>query len=348
MTPSEILATVDRLTPSLQRAYLEQVRVVAGSVTLIEVERMLREHDEEGLVALLALGAMAAFIEASRAAFIAGASAEVASAVLPRGFGRFELDTHAPTVVNWLTSNAAAIRQEADGSVREAVRAAIEAQKVTPAAPASVAPASAVPRSAPPSPRQTALDLVGRVSPQTGKRTGGLLGLSGDHVKHVQRARQQLLSGDPEDMRKYLTRMRRDRRFDGIVKRAIEAAKPVSAADVDKITGRYAERLLATHSQMLAETEALEAFGAGRDAVHEQLIERGLDRSSITKTWRTRQDGEVRHTHRGMNGQEVPFDQPFRSPSGALLRYPGDTGLGAGWSEVARCRCSVIYKIGGR
>ena len=100
-----------------------------------------------------------------------------------------------------------------------------------------------------------------------------------------------------------------------------------------------------TYAEMLSKAEALESFGAGRDQVYEQLIAQGLDRDSVTKTWRDRGDKKVRHTHSVMGGQEVQKDQPFQSPTGALLRYPGDTSLGAGWSERANCRCSAIYKI---
>ena len=47
-----------------------------------------------------------------------------------------------------------------------------------------------------------------------------------------------------------------------------------------------------------------------------------------------------------MNGQVVQgLDTPFVSPSGAMLRYPGDTSMGAGADEVAGCRCDDDLRI---
>lgn len=44
-----------------------------------------------------------------------------------------------------------------------------------------------------------------------------------------------------------------------------------------------------------------------------------------------------RDTHMNMHGQEVPYDEPFHSPSGALLMYPGDNSAPA--EEVVNCQC---------
>ena len=85
------------------------------------------------------------------------------------------------------------------------------------------------------SPRQAALDLLGRVSAQTGSRSGGVIGLPGNYAQYVINAREQLLSGNPDEMRNYLQRKRRDRRFDSVVNRPINAGTPVARADVDKI-----------------------------------------------------------------------------------------------------------------
>ena len=44
-----------------------------------------------------------------------------------------------------------------------------------------------------------------------------------------------------------------------------------------------------------------------------------------------------RDTHMNMHGQEVPYDEPFYSPSGAALMYPGDNS--APPEEVINCQC---------
>lgn len=327
----------------MQQAYLAQVKLVVSAATVAEVERLIAEEDENGLAALLAMGAMAASLELIRSAYLAGAKFEIKAIAIPKDRGRFEFDARKPEPEQWLAAKTEAIRRDADLNVREAIRAVMGSRRQVVGTPAVQVEVGATPLTR--SPRQAALDLLGRVSAQTGARSGGVVGLPGNYAQFVINAREQLLGGNPDEMRKYLQRTRRDRRFDGIVNRAIAAGKPVAQADVDKIAGRYAERLMKTYAEMLSKAEALEAFGAGRDQVYEQLIAQGLDRDLVTKTWRDRRDKKVRHTHSVMGGQEVQKDQPFQSPNGALLRYPGDSSLGAGWSERAGCRCTAIYKI---
>lgn len=348
MSPAQIIQAIEGMEPAMQRAYLDQVKTVVSAATVAEVERLIAEEDEDGLVALLSLGALSVFLELARSVFIAGAKFEVKAIVIPRDLGRFEFDARAQVAEKWVSAKAEEIRANSAIDVRAAIREVMGRRSRVVGWPSAQPATAQVEVSATPmvrTPRQAALDLLGRMSAQTGSRSGGVIGLPGNYAQYVLNARSQLLGGNADEMRKYLQRKRRDRRFDGIVNRAIKAGTPVAQADVDKIAGRYADRLMKTYAEMLAKAEALESFGAGRDQVYEQLIAQGLDRDSVTKTWRDRGDKKVRHTHSVMGGQEVQKDQPFQSPTGALLRYPGDTSLGAGWSERANCRCSAIYKI---
>ncbi|WP_421547367.1 hypothetical protein [Pseudomonas sp. QD4] len=348
MTPAQIIQAIEGMEPAMQRAYLEQVKTVVGAATVAEVERLIADEDEDGLVALLSLGALSAFLELARSVFIAGAKFEVKAIVIPRDLGRFEFDVRQPAAERWVAAKAEEIRASAAVDVRSAIREVMGSRRRIVGWPASQPDVAQVEVSATPmvrTPRQSALDLLGRVSAQTGSRSGGVIGLPGNYAQYVLNARSQLLGGNPAEMRKYLQRTRRDRRFDGIVNRAIKAGTPVAQADVDKIAGRYADRLMKNYAEMRAKAEALESFGAGRDQVYEQLIAQGLDRDSVEKEWRDRRDNKVRHAHMILGGQVVQKDQPFQSPTGALLRYPGDSSLGAGWEDRANCRCTAIYRI---
>ena len=348
MTPAQIIQAIEGMEPAMQRAYLEQVKTVVGAATVAEVERLIAEDDEDGLVALLSLGALSVFLELARSVFIAGAKFEIKAISIPRDLGRFEFDARKPAAEQWVSAKAQEIRANATIDVRAAIREVMGSRSRVVGRPSTQPVAAQVEVSATPmvrTPRQAALDLLGRVSAQTGSRSGGVIGLPGNYAQYVLNARAQLLGGNPDEMRKYLQRKRRDRRFDGIVNRAIKAGAPVAQADVDKIAGRYADRLMKTHAEMLAKAEALESFGAGRDQVYEQLIAQGLDRDSVEKEWRDRRDNKVRHAHMVLGGQVVQKDQPFQSPTGALLRYPGDSSLGAGWEDRAGCRCTAIYRI---
>jgi hypothetical protein len=44
-------------------------------------------------------------------------------------------------------------------------------------------------------------------------------------------------------------------------------------------------------------------------------------------------------------GQGILFDEPFVSPSGDRLMFPGDRSLGASADETVQCRCRVEYRV---
>lgn len=193
-------------------------------------------------------------------------------------------------------------------------------------------------------PRQTALDVVGRISRVTGKREGGIIGLTASQERFVASARQELLSGDPAQLRNYLGRERRDKRFDAAVQKAIKAGRALDKATVDKIAGRYADRLLALRGEMLSRTETMMALGKSRDdAMNQAILSGKVDAMFVTKRWRSAGDNRVRHTHRALNDDEAGFYDSFASPSGARIRFPGDPD--APISETSGCRCTVEYKV---
>ena len=341
MNVAEVLQQVEALEPGLQKAYLDAISATVGAATVAEVERLLAADDENGLVELLSLGAMSLLIEAVRSAFITGARFEMVAIVLPRAdrtlIGRKEFDVTKAESSAWLTQRITQTRDTAADNVRDAIRSVLGSRRII----GGAQPNQQIVRTD----RQAALDLIGRVSAQTGQRTGGVIGLPGNFAQYVANARAQLLSGDSGQFKQYLTRVRRDRRFDGIVTRAISAGKAVATKDVDKIVGRYSERLLKTHTEMLARTLAHESLNAGRDRAWEQLVEQGIARDRVDKEWRDRNDEKVRNSHRGMRGMRVALGKPFQTNSGALLRFPGDTSMGAGYDEIANCRCICIYHL---
>lgn len=195
-------------------------------------------------------------------------------------------------------------------------------------------------------PRAIALDIIGRVNKVTGRREGGLIGLSSAQTDAVIKAARELASGDPKAMLRYLNRTRRDARFDRLVRKAIEGGKKLSAADQARIIGRYKDRLLQLRGENIARTEALNAYRAGRHEGFAQLADSGtIRREQIKVTWSATGDLRTRDTHIALNKQEVTFGNFFVSPSGALLEYPGDVTHGAPGSEVINCRCYADYKI---
>jgi hypothetical protein len=191
-------------------------------------------------------------------------------------------------------------------------------------------------------PRNIALDIIGRINPATGKREGGVIGLTSNQTDAVIKARSELQNLDTN----YFTRQRRDARFDKTIRKAIADGKPLTADQIDKITGRYKDRLLQLRGETIARTEAITALRAGTHEGFAQLVDSGAVRADqIRLTWSATGDGRTRDTHTSLNKQAITFGGTFVSPSGAMLSYPGDTSHGASGAETIQCRCTANYRI---
>lgn len=191
---------------------------------------------------------------------------------------------------------------------------------------------------------------MGRINRATGKREGGIIGLNSQQTDAVIRAARELASGDPTQMLNYLGRKRRDARFDGLVRKAMEAGKPLSQADIDKITGRYKDRLLKLRGETIARTEMLNGLRAGRHEQWQQAIEKGLDANRVRVTWGATGDARTRDTHMLLNKTKVKFGQVFTTLTGVRMAYPGDVtqpGNNAKLlaAETIQCRCYAAYSI---
>lgn len=336
LSAREIEQLQEARVPKIRAAFLAMIqRAVRGApVALIEQAIISGKFDD--IPALLGLdpGAYTELLEDIRASYIAGGAmqAEIltagATAAAQQAI-RVRFDVRNPRAEAWLREHSSQLVTYITAEQREAIRQTVEAGTV-----------------AGRNSRATALDIVGRVSSQTGRREGGIVGLTPNQAQYVANARAELLSGDPETMEGYFARQLRDRRLDRIVRKAIAAGKPVSLADVDTIAARYADRLLRLRGETIARTEALQGFNQAREESIRQAINAGIvDEQQTIKIWRSASDARVRDTHASMNGQRVPLAAPFRSPSGALLKHPGDRSLGAGAGEIVNCRCVATYRV---
>ncbi|MCG8447860.1 MAG: phage head morphogenesis protein, partial [Hyphomicrobiales bacterium] len=135
----------------------------------------------------------------------------------------------------------------------------------------------------------------------------------------------------------------RDRRFDRTVAKAIREGRALDRVTVNRIAGRYGDRLLQLRGEAIARSEMLSALQASKLEAFRQAVDSGqVSRETIKRTWRTAGDGRVRDTHNGMNGQTVlGLDAPFISPSGVRLMHPGDGPA----EESINCRCNQEIRI---
>jgi len=193
-------------------------------------------------------------------------------------------------------------------------------------------------------PRQTALGIVGRLNRATGRREGGILGLTARQAGYVRSAKAELR--DPARLARYLDRKLRDKRFDRTIAKAMREGRGLSDADAQRIADRYSDKLLKYRGDMIAQTETLSALHHAQYEAMQQLIDTGAVRADqVTKTWSTAGDARVRDSHMAMDGQKHRFDAPFVTPSGALMRFPQDVALGAGPDEVIGCRCYMAIRV---
>lgn len=191
-------------------------------------------------------------------------------------------------------------------------------------------------------PRKAALEIAGRIGPGN-TRQGGFIGLSRAQSRYLANAKRELAELDAN----YFTRELRDRRFDGIVRKAIRDGKPLSQADLDRIASRYSDRLLKHRADTIARTESITALRAGRREGIQQGIEAGAIRAdAVKRVWNATGDARTRPDHQQVSGQEVEgMDTPFTLPDGSRLLYPGDTSLGASASQTINCRCYDEYVV---
>lgn len=196
-------------------------------------------------------------------------------------------------------------------------------------------------------PRETALNIVGRINPVTKKREGGTLGIDSRQLRWANNAQTYLEQLD----KRYFTLGLRDKRFDKTVQKAIDEGKPLPKETVQKLITSYRNAALKYRAETVARTETIQSMNRGRYAAHRQAIDEGtLRESAITKEWLDTNDSRVRTTHSILGykfgrGKGIAFDAPFVSPSGARLMFPSDSSLSAPPEERIMCRCGLNYVV---
>lgn len=189
-------------------------------------------------------------------------------------------------------------------------------------------------------PRQVALDIVGRIDRRTGRRQGGILGLSATQERAVANARLELQNGD---YTAFMARTKRDKRFDAMLVRAKRDDKALTKDQIDKLLARYSDRLLKLRGDTIGRTEALAALHASRYQALDQLVRTGKVRANqISLMWDASRDARTRIDHMIADKQLVKFGESF-NVGGKRMKYPGDPA--GGGDQVINCRCALRVKV---
>lgn len=327
-TRRQFVNELRRLERAIARAFLVDVRFVRRSVTLAAVQRALQRNNVGAINDLLLnRAAFSQVLEELRTALLAGAN-QVQKAVpqnarTPDGARiAFRFDVRDPVVEEFLAATAATLVNDVVQQQREAIQFYLQRGLRLGQ-----------------NPRQTALDIVGRVNRVTGNRVGGIIGLNAQQARAVAALKEAL--ADPDTATRYFRLQRRDRRFDSMVKRSRRLGRPLTASQIERITSRYSDRLLQLRGETIARTETLEAMSTGRHQAMEQVVQKGgIDPRFVTRTWETNMDGRERRQHALMNRTSVTgYNQPFYLPDNTRMKHPGDRSLGAGADQIINCRC---------
>ena len=318
----------DAMRPSMARAFRDAIRDQINATTIRKVERAIARGDVEAIYRALNLtpefyGPIA---EALRSTYIAGGNG-VLSAIPamadPDGVGSLVIrfSGRSERAEAWLADKSSRLITLISDGQKSAVRAVLEQGQIDG-------------RGA----RNIALDIVGRMD--GGVRKGGIVGLNGPQANAVIAARDDLetLNG------RYFTRTKRDKRFDATVRRAIKSGKPIPKSTIDKITGRYSDRLLKLRGDTIARTETIGALNAGRIEGVQQMIDQGaVDAQDATLVWHQSGKADPRHWHVRMEGQSVPVGGTFITPIGNPIKHPCDPD--APPVETVSCGCFIEIKI---
>jgi hypothetical protein len=313
-----------RLEQPVREAFLQAIAEARSFAKIKALTEAVVSGDPEQILRAAGIreGMYSTTSESIRAAYMEGGTMTLAAELSKTAGLRFNMTN--PRVEAWLRNTALEFVVELKASQERAIQVILQE---------GMALGS--------NPRTTALDIAGRIS-KTGRRSGGVIGLTDYQAEVVTNMRRDLRN---LDWQSYKSRRLRDRRFDSVVKKSMDAGTPLPADVQNKIVDRYSDRWLKHRADTIARTETLKAINASADEAMNQVVEQGLaPRHAITRIWRHSFSKNEREGHVMMDGQTRMMDEPFVNPiTQASLMYPGDPAAGA--AEVINCRCYVEREI---
>lgn len=343
MTFDEILAQYE---PRLAAAFRECIEAIKSSIVLKTVVTALERGDIEAAVRAIQVEreAFAALEIALQEAFNAGGINMVQSLpqlVAPDGTRvLFQFGVRNLMAENILRTISSAMVTNIVEDQREAIRIALQ---------------DGLSRGQ--NPTRTALDVIGRVNRVTGRREGGVIGLTSQQVNQVNEARAIL--SDPERIREYLTWDKKkkiwkakysktDKRFISSIAKAMKERRALDAKKLESLITKLENSYLKLRGDTVALEETRTALFAARDVAIRQQIESGkITAQEATKHWRHSGSEHPRMQHIEMasryKAEGVQLDQPFIAPDGTEIMYPHAPGVPA--RHRIGCKCRVEYDV---
>ncbi len=319
--PGTFDALLDRLHPEIRQAFEDAIERIVTTAKLRDIEGLLERGDVEGLLDALHLSPdyFREVQDAVEQAFHAGGQyqASLSASLSSIPFNRRHWAAEA-----WARENGSRLIVEITEGTRDGVR-----QYITEGLQQGRGT------------NDVAREIVGQMNRATGKREGGIVGLTRQQASYVINARAEIEALDAS----YFQRAARDRRYDRMIRKAIKDGKPLAKADVDRIVQRYTDGLKIRRGDVIARTETHSALNAGRyEAMRQTAEDAGMDVSRMNVKWQAARDGRTRDSHAALRGKTAVYGEAFVSPlTSARMRFPGDRQFGAPASELIHCRCTL-------
>lgn len=315
--------------PKIRAAFTEAVKSLRDGVRLQRLVDLIRAGDVEGAIAEVGLdpARFRALDLQIRAAYESGGlditagidrarRANVRPIFSPYGSGQRWITDHTVNLITEVTEDQRVLIRQTLGPLASGTDAMLTGN----------------------TPQKLALDLVGRVNKVTGRREGGLLGLTSGQAQWA-RGFEGKLTGVPDPSA--LTMKLRDRRFDKAIRKAIETETPLDPKTRVAAVNAYRNRALRFRAGNIADNEAHAVLLQAQQDAWSQAIERGVvEERAVRRFWIDAGDGRVRPEHAavaGMNPKGVGLREPFQTPKGPAMN--------PGWAFDPGCRCRVRVRV---
>lgn len=323
----QIMKLLDGQTSKVRVAFEKAISQINSEVVLNQLIDRIEAGDVEGAIAELNLdgGPFNIFLSALTDTFTFGGLATLSfipKVKTPDGKRiLFRFNVRNPTAEQYLRLHSSNLITNILEDQRQAIRLVLE---------------DAMARGQ--NPRQTALDIVGRVV--AGKRKGGIIGLTSEQAKWVIRYEKMLRDLDPRALNYQL----RNKRYDGTFAKAMREGRKLTEKQIQRMAGDYKNKALKYRGETIARTETLKALNSGGYyAVLQQIEEGKVQRDQVLSTWHATEDSRTRFTHRVLDGHTEKFGHAFITAHGNRIRYPGDPTAPA--EETVNCRCWMHHRI---
>jgi hypothetical protein len=324
--------------PKVRDAFIECFKAIRDAASIRQITALLKAGDIEGAIRAVGMDpaqfrALDLILERMFEAGGIDASSAIKVVRGPLGLRIAPLfDLRAPRVTTWLRDHTTDLIRQITDDQRLLIRQAL--------APLAT---GLDPMLTGDTPQKLALDLVGRVSAVTGRREGGLLGLTTQQATWARNYEIEL--GDVEAKAapdaNALTRKLRDKRFDRTVAKAIRDGQPIPEKTREAMVAAYRNRALRYRAETIALNEASTGLHASQIEAWDQAIERGAAvETKVRRFWITAGDDHVRRMHAavpGMNKDGVRLHGMFETPKGPTMQ--------PGWQFDPGCRCGVRVRI---